>query len=42
MFGLGKKKEKPITGLCHNCWKSGVEISDTYDILCVDCVGRHD
>ena len=39
---LGKKKESSITGLCHNCWKSNVEISDTYDILCVDCVGRHD
>jgi len=26
------------TGLCHNCFKSGVLLSDTYDILCVDCV----
>jgi len=36
MFGL--KKKTKILGMCHNCFKSNVEMSDIKEILCVDCV----
>jgi hypothetical protein len=40
MFRIGKKKIeiKPILGMCHNCFKSNVEMSNIKKILCVDCV----
>lgn len=48
MFGLKnpfrKKKVEfvPVTGLCHNCFRSGVVISPTYEMLCTDCAPEID
>lgn len=49
MFGIDKilkslKSDKPdvMIGLCHNCFKSGVKLSTTYDILCDNCAPEED
>ena len=49
MFGLKNPIKKavavrlvPVTGLCHNCFRSGVEISPTYEMLCVNCAPEID
>ena len=41
MFGLRKllgMEKVVVIGLCHACFKSGVELSSVHKILCKDCV----
>ena len=35
---FNRKKKVVIFGMCHNCFKSNVEMSNIKEILCVDCV----
>jgi NMD protein affecting ribosome stability and mRNA decay len=46
MFGirklLGLVKEDNTRGLCHNCFKSNVKLSNGYNILCEDCYPKGD
>jgi hypothetical protein len=40
LLNLIKGNKEKYFGLCHACFKSNVELSESHEIICVDCFPR--